>query len=151
MKKKIIVILAMLTLGGCNNQPIIETTEQVEHKQLEFEAGPNYITDLEFIKEAMNNQYDFFLVISSRTCKDCQAYDELTLNQYNSEVVGLPLIKLEWTALDDDQKEEIRNLTKLGITWTPTTFYFKEGEPLQKYEENLTIEQLKEIVTKGGE
>ena len=106
------------------------------------------VSDLELLKELMDKKETFYVVISAKTCGDCKMYLEETLNHYSKEEVGVHLVKIEWTDLSEDQKTEVRELTKLGIEWTPTTFLFKNGESVEKYEENLTINQLKEIVNK---
>lgn len=126
-------------------EQIDQSLEEVEDDSLD---GPIEVNDLEFLKMMMNYKSDFFVVVSSKTCGDCKMYEEETLNHYTVTEVGIPLMKVEWTALSEEQKEELRELTKFGIEWTPTTFLFKRGESVEKFEENLTINQLKEVANK---
>lgn len=126
-------------------EQIDQSLEEAEDDSLD---GPIEVNDLEFLKMMMNYKSDFFVVVSSKTCGDCKMYEEETLNHYTVTEVGIPLMKVEWTALSEEQKEELRELTKFGIEWTPTTFLFKRGESVEKFEENLTINQLKEVANK---
>lgn len=126
-------------------EQIDQSLEEAEDDSLD---GPIEVNDLEFLKMMMNYKSDFFVVVSSKTCGDCKMYEEETLNHYTVTEVGIPLMKVEWTALSEEQKEELRELTKFGIEWTPTTFLFKRGESVEKFEENLTINQLKEFANK---
>lgn len=117
-----------------------------EDMPLELEDGTITVEDLSLIEELIDEDASFFLVISAKTCGYCALYEEETLNHYSKEEVGVHLLKLEWTALTDDEKEEVREITELGIEVTPTTFLFKDGDVVLKKEDSLTINQLKEMV-----
>lgn len=130
---------------GIPEEEIDQSLQEAEDDSLD---GPVEVNDLGFLKMMMNYKSDFFVVVSSKTCGDCKMYEEETLNHYTVTEVGIPLMKVEWTELSEEQKEELRELTKFGIEWTPTTFLFKKGESVEKFEESLTINQLKEAANK---
>lgn len=125
-----------------------EETDSNEDEELVLADEMIEVSDLELLKKLIDKKETFFVVISARTCGDCKLYHEETLNHYSKDEVGIHLVKIEWTDLSEEQKAEVRELTKLGIEWTPTTFLFKDGESVEKYEENLTINKLKEIANK---
>lgn len=132
VKKGLFVLLCIGLLGGCG--------KKVEPGEVISVTSGDILTMIE-------NKETFVVYMGQTTCPHCQDYAPIIDEVCEEKGATIYKVMLDLS----DPENNMVFVQDYGLEYTPTTFYFEEGEMITSFVGNVTTKELTDFLKKYGQ
>lgn len=99
------------------------------------------------IIEMINNKETFVVYLGTTTCGHCQKYAPIIEEVCKEEGAVIYKVMLDESVASDN----LVFVNEYGLEYTPTTYYFKDGEMVTSFVGTLEVEELVDFLKEHGQ